>query len=127
MSYKFKTFEELQQAVANFIDERDWAQFHNPKNLAMALAVEAAELMELLQWLDTEAAADLSRYETWLGRLSEELADVLIYCASFANAIGVDLGEIAMEKVQRNKEKYPIETAKKMVSKLKGEISSGEN
>ena len=126
MPNEFETFDELQCAVADFIRERDWKQFHNPKNLAMALAVEAAELMELLQWLEADSAANLSRDEPLLGRLSEELADVLIYCASFANAIGVNLGEIAVNKIRLNEKKYPPEMSKKMISNLKGNVSTGE-
>lgn len=124
MLEKFKTFNELQKAVADFIEERDWKQFHNPKNLSMAMAVEASELMELLQWLETDAAATLSRDDPLHDRLCEELADVLIYCASFANAIGVNLGDITAKKIHLNERKYLPEMAKEMIPVLKSGSSS---
>ncbi len=121
MSDRFDTFEQLQQAVAAFVAARDWEQFHNPKNLAMALAVEAAELMELLQWLDDRTAAERSRDGDLRDRLAEELADVMIYGASLANALELDLGAITASKIRANELKYPVESAQQLIPVLRGD------
>ena len=92
-----RTIAELAQTVEAFIAERDWHQFHTPKNLAMSVAIEAAELMELYQWED---AADRARVE-------EEAADVLAYLLSLSNRLGFDLGEALLRKMDRNALKYP--------------------
>jgi len=102
----------LKDRVLAFAGERDWQQFHSPKNLAMALAAEAAELMEHFLWSDAgeshARAADPARR----ARIAEELADVLIYTMEFANVTGLDLTAAVLEKLQRNAEKYPVEKAR---------------
>ena len=97
----------LQQRVAAFAAARDWDQFHSPKNLAMALSVEAAELVEEFQWL-TEAqskALDAERRE----RVRLELADVFIYLVRVADKLGVDLLQAAEDKIELNERKYPAD------------------
>ena len=111
----FETFGQLQTAVAEFVRQRDWEQFHSPKNLTTAIAVEAAELMEILQWAGAEP--DCSS-EPRLGRIKEELADVLIYCASLANVMGLDLGELAKDKLESNCRRYTIEKARQVTRDL---------
>lgn len=92
--------------VIRFRDDRNWKQFHNPKDLAISISLEAAELLEVFQW-----SADDVTCEAKIGKIREELADVLNYCVLMADACGLDLDEIVMEKVRRNSEKYPVEKA----------------
>ena len=92
--------------VLKFRDDRSWKQFHNPKDLAISLNLEAAELLEIFQW----SADDLVCTEK-LDKVREELADVLNYCILLADAYNLDLDEIVLEKVKRNEEKYPVEKA----------------
>lgn len=92
--------------VLRLRDDRDWKQFHNPKDLAISISLEAAELLEVFQW----SAEDI-KCENKLGKIKEELADVVNYCILMADACGLDLDEIVREKVKRNNEKYPVEKA----------------
>ena len=92
--------------VLKFRDDRNWKQFHNPKDLAISISLEASELLEVFQW----SGADLSCSEK-IGKIEEELADVLNYCILMSDACGLDLDEIITKKVMRNCEKYPIELA----------------
>ena len=92
--------------VLKFRDDRDWKQFHNPKDLAISISLEAAELLEVFQW----SAADVVCEEK-LDKIREEFADVVNYCILMADACGLDLDEIVREKVKRNSEKYPVEKA----------------
>jgi dCTP diphosphatase len=102
----------LTELVREFAEARDWEQFHTPKNLAMALAVEAAELMEPLQWLTPEEATAVRDDPRILAHLSEEMADVAIYLIRMADVLGVDLGEAIEAKVGRNSARYPVELVK---------------
>jgi Predicted pyrophosphatase len=97
----------LQRAQREFARERDWEQFHTPKNLAMALTVEAAELQEIFQWLRPDEASALSPEQTQ--HLREELADVLLYLCRLADVCNVDLESAAWDKLRRNAEKYPAD------------------
>lgn len=123
MTNQYDTFEELQIAVAEFVKARGWKQFHNPKNLVMAIAVEAGELMELLQWIDSTLASTRSKEGRLLERLSEELADVIIYCASLANVLGVKMGSITAEKLSKDSTKFSIDEAKRITTKLRGDVT----
>lgn len=102
-----RDLEELKQRQRAFVAERDWEQFHSPKNLAMALAVEAAELVELFQWLTEEQSAALDA--TLRGRAAEELADVLWFLVRIADRLNVDLLAAAEHKFAHNERKYPVE------------------
>ena len=100
----------IQQAVRDFRDARDWQQFHSPKNLSMSIAIEAAELMEHFQWLTTREAIELGQSNPEAkNAITEELADVLIYCFSLADALDCDVSEIIFSKLARNEQKYPAE------------------
>ena len=92
--------------VLQFRDDRNWRQFHNPKDLAISLSLEAAELLEVFQW----SAEDLT-CDDKLDKIREELADVLSYCILIADVCGLDLDEIVQAKVKKNAEKYPVEKA----------------
>lgn len=101
---------ELRDCLRQFATERDWQQFHAPKNLAMALSVEAAELLEHFQWLTEEASRRLSADD--LAKVREELADVLLYLVRLSDELGVDLAAAARDKIELNARKYPVEKAR---------------
>lgn len=101
------TLQELKSRVAGFVSERDWQQFHTPKNLSMSIAIEAAELMEHFQWLTVEASRNLSAEA--LAEIGEELADIVIYSLSLANTLGLDLSRTVQAKIEKNIRKYPAE------------------
>ncbi len=101
---------DLRDALRAFAAERDWEQFHTPRNLATALAVEAAELLEPFQWLDDAQARDLP--PDTRAAIEEEMADVLLYLVRLADKLDVDLAQAARAKMARNAEKYPVEKAR---------------
>ena len=102
----------LVKQILAFRDERDWAQFHTPKNLAAALAVEAAELQELMLWKGKEEVDHLVSSKNGHGKLSDEIADVMIYALLFCDAVGIDPGAAVRIKLKKNAEKYPVDLAK---------------
>jgi NTP pyrophosphatase (non-canonical NTP hydrolase) len=97
-------WKELQEALIKFRNERDWEQFHNPKDLALALSIEAAELNELFLWKKAEDADQ--------EKIKEELADVLAYAILLAEKYNLDINEIVLNKIKRNGEKYPVDKAR---------------
>jgi dCTP diphosphatase len=101
---------ELRGLTRAFAAERDWQQFHTPKNLAMALSVEVAELVEHFQWLRTGELGELDART--LEEIRHEMADVLLYLVQLADRTGVDLRAAALEKLRMNAEKYPAEKVK---------------
>ncbi len=101
------TLSELRELVREFRDRREWGRFHTPKNLSMAIAVEAAELMEQFQWLAQDEAWALAEDAGRLKLIGEELADVLIYALSFAEALHLDVATAVVDKLARNAKKYP--------------------
>lgn len=100
----------LQQAALAFRDQRDWQQFHAPKNLAQGLAIEAAELMEVFLWKTTEASRQLNDVE--LERVKEEVGDITLFLLTFCHELNIDLADATFEKLALNEEKYPVERAK---------------
>jgi len=106
------TVTDLKKIVENFVQERDWAQFHNPKNLSMALAGEAAELMEHFQWLNHDEAWEYLKKDEFSTAVKEELADVIIYAFAFANRNGIDIDSIIQDKMKKNRIKYPADQFK---------------
>ena len=106
------TVAELKELVAKFRDERDWKQFHNPKDLAVSINIEAGELLELFQWRSgDEVEADLRDSEQ-LRRLREEVADIVVYCLNMSDTVGFDLAEAIVEKLEQNAAKYPADKAR---------------
>ncbi len=101
------SLEGLKLRLREFAEERDWDKFHSPKNLSMALIVEAAELVEHFQWLTQAESLELP--EEKLQDVKEELADILIYLVRIADKLGVDLIEEAYRKIEKNTRKYPAE------------------
>ena len=94
--------------IRKFSEDRDWDQFHSPANLAKSIAIEACELLECFQWSDTD-------YD--IAHVSEELADVLVYCRDLLDKLGLDEDEIVNRKMEQNERKYPVEKAKGSVAK----------
>jgi NTP pyrophosphatase (non-canonical NTP hydrolase) len=107
MSDSTTTVAELRKIIADFVAERDWSQFHSPKNVSMALAIEAAELMEHFQWLTTEASRELTESPEKLAAIGEELADVIGYSFALANELGIDVSNAIRNKMVKNIQKYP--------------------
>ena len=98
--------EETANEIIKFRDERDWTQFHNPKDLALSLCLEAAELLEVFQWSGTDLYCENKK-----DKIKEELADIVNYCVLMADACDIDLDRASIEKVKKNGEKYPVEKA----------------
>ena len=103
------TLAELRKRIGDFDADGDWSQFHSPKNLAMSIAIEAAELMEHFQWISPEAAREVAENEERLAAVAAELADVFAYTLAMANELGIDLTTALRNKVAKNERKYPAE------------------
>jgi NTP pyrophosphatase (non-canonical NTP hydrolase) len=103
------TVAELRKIIADFVAERDWSRFHSPKNVSMALAIEAAELMEHFQWLTPEDSRGLADDPEKLAAVGEELADVIGYSFALANELGLDVSSAIRAKMVKNAEKYPAD------------------
>lgn len=101
------SIKELQDKIIAFRDARDWKQFHTPKDLAISLSLEAAELLEIFQWSGTDLDVPEKR-----DKIREELADVLNYCFVLAHDLDLDIAEIVEAKLEQNGRKYPVEKAK---------------
>jgi dCTP diphosphatase len=106
------TIEQLKTKILAFVRERDWEQFHAPKNLSMALAAEAAELMEHFLWATPDASRTIATDPAKRGLIAEELADIVIYALEFANATGLDVAGSIEAKMAANAKKYPVEKAR---------------
>jgi dCTP diphosphatase len=106
------TVAELRDLVRHFVDQRDWQKFHAPKNLTMALAIEAAELMEHFQWIEVPESREIPNDPEKLAAVGEELADVLCYALAIANELGIDVSETMAAKMKKNELKYPVEEFK---------------
>lgn len=103
---------EIIDALLQFRDERDWEQFHDSKNLATAISIEAAELNELFLWKTIKESEEVNPE-----KLKEELADIMAYALLLANKHGFDIKEIILDKIRKNGEKYPVEKAKSNAKK----------
>ena len=98
------TYQDIEERIIEFRNERDWAQFHNPKDLAISIMLEASELLETFQWSGTDLEVREKHSE-----MQEELADTVIYCILLANELGIDLLQAVDRKIDANKKKYPVE------------------
>ena len=105
-----KRIEDLKREVKEFICERDWEQFHSPKNLAVGLSVEASELLEIFTWLTDEESHGLDSDKR--SQVKDEVGDILIYLLDFCETMNLDPIECAFQKLKKNAEKYPISKAK---------------
>ncbi len=98
---------ETEQRIVKFRDDRDWRSFHNPKDLAISVSLEAAELLEIFQW-----SGEATEVPEKLGDLGEEIADVMIYCELLCSRLGLSADEIINDKLEKNEMKYPVEKAR---------------
>jgi NTP pyrophosphatase (non-canonical NTP hydrolase) len=112
MSDTTTTLAELRDLVSRFVEERDWRQFHSPKNLSMSLAIEAAELMEHFQWIDAAESRATKDDPARLAEVRDELADVLCYALALGNELSIDLATAVREKMTKNATKYPAELSR---------------
>ena len=106
---------ELVQKLRDFAKERDWDQFHSPKNLSMALSVEIAEIVEHFQWATEKESFELNPDK--LEKVKDETGDILIYLVRLADKLGIDPIEAAKEKLEKNKQKYPVDKVKGKANK----------
>ena len=104
---KNTTIFDLKHAVRKFVSNREWERYHTSKNLSMSIAIEAAELMEHFQWRSGEAGQMLLEDDKAKAQISEELADILIYCLSFANQADLDISQIVLDKLNKNEHRFP--------------------
>lgn len=118
-----ETLEDLRADVERFVRERDWQQFHTPKNVAMALTVEAAELQEHFQWLTPEASTALS--EAQKAEVADEIADVQVYLLRLADLLGIDVLDACARKMAKKRAKYPVELARGRADKYT-KLGTGE-
>lgn len=101
------TIVELKHLVKGFVKARNWEQFHSAKNLSMSISIEAAELMEHFQWLDVEESKQFMQDKTFKTNVADELADILIYCISFANQHDIDISDAIHKKMAQNEDRFP--------------------
>jgi len=104
--------EELIDNVRGFLKEREWKRYHNPKDLAESICIEAAELLQIFQWVRSEKSDQFKNDPSKVHQIREELADVVIYCLSMANTMNLDLTKAVLNKIEQNKKKYPIDIYK---------------
>ena len=100
---------ELKKAVENYIEERNWEAYQHPKELAVTLAIEVAELMELFQWDERKPVNEIASDEKKVAEMREEIADIMIYLLSFCNQMEIDLSSSVMDKIKKIKKKYPVD------------------
>ena len=112
MNDKKTTLYTLKDAVEHFVKERDWSQFHSPKNLSMALAIEASELMDLFKWDTEKDSKEKMSKGTSRKEATDELADIMIYAIAFANRNKIDITSAIEKKMIKNKKKYPVDQYK---------------
>ena len=106
------TISDLKARVAAFVRERDWDQFHSPKNLSMSIAIEAAELMEHFQWVTLEESRAVGSEPAKMDRIREEVADIVLYVLNLCNQLSIDLSACVTDKIEKNAHKYPVELVK---------------
>ena len=102
----------LKNFVENFVKERDWSQFHSPKNISMALAIEASELMDIFKWDRNKDSKDKMLKDISSQEAIDELADILIYAIAFANRNNIDISSAIEQKMKKNENKYPVDQYK---------------
>jgi dCTP diphosphatase len=104
--------DKLAGRIADFCDARDWNQYHNPKNISMSVAIEAAELMEIFQWLTLDESSEAALSDDERKRVEEEVADIVIYCIRMSQIMHFNLLEAVNKKIDKNEIKYPIDIIK---------------
>ena len=106
------TLKDVRRLVDDFVTERDWHQFHSPKNLAMSLAIETSELMEHFQWISMDESRTIKDQPEKLAEVASELADVFSYALAIANELEIDIADAIFKKMQKNRQKYPVKEFK---------------
>ena len=106
------TIAELRERVRKFIDDRDWGKYHNPKDIAISISIEASELLELFQWVKEDELTEVISDPRKFAMVREELADIVIYCLSLANVANFDIAQAVARKIEKNEQKYPIQQVK---------------
>jgi NTP pyrophosphatase (non-canonical NTP hydrolase) len=109
---KTTTICDLKECVSTFIDDREWNSYHQPKDLAISISLEAAELLEIFQWLSENEIREQVKQPKLLDKIRKELADILIYSISFANILDIDISQSILNKITENEKKYPVEKVK---------------
>lgn len=107
----------IQKRLRDFARDRSWDQFHSPKNLSMALAAAAAELLEIFQWLTEAQSKDIVKYEKEMALVKQEIADVFIYLVRLADKLGIDIEKAVFDKIEMNENKYPVDLSKDNATK----------
>ncbi|MFC1714711.1 nucleotide pyrophosphohydrolase [Candidatus Poribacteria bacterium] len=110
MSDELTRIKQLRDEVRNFVDERDWNKYHHPKELAISIVIEAAELLEMFQWDEKVDIQDIKDDEKTMGKIKEEVADVMTYILCLANQLDLDLSEVVLAKLEKNRAKYDKNT-----------------
>lgn len=100
------TLSELKGKVKKFVGDRNWEQYHSPKNLAMSISIEAAELMEEFQWVDIHESRNIKETGDF-DNIKEEIADIMIYCLSFSNSLDIDVADAIIKKIEKNENRFP--------------------
>lgn len=112
MSDNKTTLNELKESIEKFVSERDWQQFHSPKNLSMAISIESAELMDIFKWYDNLKSKEMVHQDDFRESITDEIADIFIYCLAFANRTAIDITDAVNNKLIKNAIKYPSEIFK---------------
>ena len=110
--------EDIKEKYAEFKKKRDWEQFHQPKNIAMSISIEASELMELFQWKDNVSLEKVKQDKELMSGIREELADVILYSLSMAQRLDIDIEEAVLEKLDENKDRFDEKTAEEITEEL---------
>lgn len=103
------TIQFFKDRIAKFVKERDWEKYHHPKEVAISISIEAAELLELFQWIEKEHIVKIKKNEKAMKEIKEELADIMDYCLALANQLDIDVSQALYDKIRKNEEKYPVE------------------
>ena len=98
---------DLKEAVQSFVHERSWEKYHNPKDLAESICIEAAELLQLFQWLKPKETEQIKEDSLKMQQIKEELSDVIVYCLSMTNIMNIDMTSAILDKLEQNRKKYP--------------------
>jgi len=109
---KTTTFAQLKEEFEKFVTERDWAKYHHPKEVAISLVLEAAELLEIFQWEEKQEIPKIKSDNRTMQRIKEEISDIILYCISIANRLDIDISTAIREKLELNKKKYPADVVK---------------
>jgi len=106
------TVDFLKQRIAKFVKDRDWDSYHHPKELAISISIEAAELLEIFQWIEKRPKEEIKENKELMAAIKDELADIINYCIGLANQLEIDLSESVLSKIEKNESRYPVPMVK---------------